>query len=72
MDEAKTMEAVGDGRGTKRRFGNVVEQAFAQAIRDCYAEGISDPAEHKKRMMEYRALVRAGQPLPAPKAEAGA
>jgi AICAR transformylase/IMP cyclohydrolase PurH len=67
--EIKVVEAVGTAswardtdanrsRGGGRALSKAVEEAMSKAVLDCYAEGISDPAVHKERMMIARQAAR--------------
>lgn len=67
--ESKIVSAVGSAswgrdtdanksRGGGRALSKAVEAAMSQAVLDCYAEGISDPAVHKERMMQARQAAR--------------
>lgn len=47
-------DAVGSAAGSKKEAGQDVQKAMEQAIRDAYAQGITDPKEIKKRMAAAR------------------
>lgn len=61
-DEPKVVEAVGAMAGTVNpRHGSLakrVEQAMTEAIRDAYAQGITDPVVIRERMMAAREAVK--------------
>jgi len=54
------VEAHGSASG-RNISAKAVEQAMAQAAQQCAAEGVADPAEIKRRMLEARERVKRGR-----------
>lgn len=54
----RIVEAVGVSANAKlprdRTLSQRIEAAMSQAVRDCYAEGITDPAVIRERMLAAR------------------
>jgi hypothetical protein len=61
---AKIVEAAGAAIGTHRNIirSKAIQNAMAEAVKKCAEEGITDPVEIRRRMMEARESVKqAGQ-----------
>jgi formaldehyde-activating enzyme involved in methanogenesis len=57
--ERKVDEASGaDASGNKGLTPEVIQDAMAQAVADAQAEGVTDPKEIKKRMLDARKSVK--------------
>jgi formaldehyde-activating enzyme involved in methanogenesis len=57
--EGKVVAAVGLAAvGSGGSLSRDIEAAMAKAVEDCFAEGITDPEEHKIAMMAARERVK--------------
>jgi len=56
----RIVAATGVASGKRGPTAAKIEAAMADAIRQARAEGITDPAEIKKRMLDARARMKAG------------
>lgn len=54
---SRVVSAVGMASNGAQGLGPRIEAAMAQAVTDAYAEGISDPKEHAKRIQAARKAV---------------
>jgi hypothetical protein len=55
----REVRAVGSAVGGKKEGAKLIEAAMAEAVRLCYATGITDPARVRAAQLEARARIKA-------------